>query len=91
MPRDMGLHRSFVSLPLEGTRSMPELKVKVEDMSCGHCVAAIKGKVERVPGVTGMEASLETKVVTVEFEGDVDQGAVITAVQDAGYTPELVD
>ena len=68
---------------------MPELKVKVEDMSCGRCVAAIKGTVEKVPGVMGMEASLETKVVTVRFEGDVDQGAVITAVRDAGYTPEL--
>lgn len=67
---------------------MPELKVKVEDMSCGHCVALIKGTVGKVPGVMGMEASLETKVVTVTFEGDVDQGAVITAVQDAGYTPE---
>lgn len=68
---------------------MPELNVKVEDMSCGHCVAAIKGMVEKVPGVIGMEASLETKVVTVTFEGDVDQGAVITAVQDAGYTLEF--
>ena len=69
---------------------MPELNVKVEDMSCGHCVAAIKGMVEKVPGVMGMEASLETKIVTVTFEGDVDRVAVITAVQDAGYTPELV-
>jgi copper chaperone len=70
---------------------MAATTVKVGDMSCGHCVAAIEGAVKKVAGVTGMEANLETKVVTVTFEGDPDQGAVVSAVQDAGYTPEILD
>jgi copper chaperone len=70
---------------------MAATKVKVEDMSCGHCVAAIQGSVKRIPGVSEVDANLETKIVTVSFEADPDQGAVLSAVRDAGYTPEVID
>lgn len=69
---------------------MAGLTLKVEDMSCGHCVAAIQGALEKVPGFTGMEAELETKSVTVTFQGEADQEAVLAAVREAGYTPEVV-
>jgi copper chaperone CopZ len=65
--------------------------VKVMDMSCGHCVAAIQAAVEKIPGMTGMEANLETKIVTVTFSADSDEGAVMNAVLNAGYTPEALD
>ena len=70
---------------------MAELRLKVEDMSCGHCVAAITGAVEKLPGVTGLEVSLETKVVTVRSETELDQNSIMAAIQAAGYIPKLAD
>ncbi len=55
----------------------------VEGMSCGHCVAAITGEVTKVPGVSGVDVSLEAKTVTVT--GDSDDAAVRAAIDEAGY------
>jgi copper chaperone len=70
---------------------MSKMNLKVEDMSCGHCVAAIQGALESVAGVTGVDASLDTKVVTVTVDSGVQADAVLTAIRGAGYTPELQD
>lgn len=69
---------------------MAEMNFKVEDMSCGHCVAAIKGALEAVPGVSEVETSLESKTVMVKSQDDVSPDAAMTAIRGAGYTPELL-
>lgn len=69
---------------------MTEMNFKVEDMSCGHCVAAIKGALEKVPGVTDVDTSLEKKTVTVKSQEDLSPDAAMTAIRGAGYTPELL-
>ncbi len=70
---------------------MSKMNLKVEDMSCGHCVAAIEGALESVAGVSGVEASLDTKVVTVTVDSGVEANAILAAVRGAGYTPQLQD
>ena len=57
----------------------------VEGMTCGHCVGAVTGEVSKVSGVTGVRVDLEAKTVTVTGDG-VDDAAVATAVDEAGYT-----
>jgi len=69
---------------------MLEIRLKVEDMSCGHCVASITAAVEKVPGFSGIECSLETKVVSVSGDEVLDQAAAMAAIQAAGYTPHPV-
>ena len=64
--------------------------MKVEDMSCGHCVAAIEASLEKVPGVSGVTADLAAKVVRVTAEESVPPEAAAEAVRAAGYTPEIV-
>jgi copper chaperone len=56
----------------------------VDGMTCGHCVAAITGEVTKVPGVTGVDVSLEARTVTVT--GDAGDDAVREAIDEAGYT-----
>jgi copper chaperone CopZ len=56
----------------------------VEGMSCGHCVTAITGEVTKVPGVAGVDVSLDANTVTVT--GDPDDAAVRAAIDEAGYT-----
>ena len=57
----------------------------VEGMSCGHCVQAITGEVGRLAGVSEVAVDLAAKTVTVSGT-DLDDGAVRTAVAEAGYS-----
>jgi len=69
---------------------MKEVRVKVPDMSCGHCVSAIQGAVEGVEGVTEFEASLDLKTVMIRSDMDLDSNEILSLIREAGYTPELI-
>jgi copper ion binding protein len=57
----------------------------VTGMTCAHCVAAVTEEVGAVPGVTGVEVDLATGALTVTSDAPVDDDAVATAVDEAGY------
>jgi copper chaperone CopZ len=54
----------------------------VPDMSCDHCVQAIKGQMASVEGVMDLIVDLDTKTVTVTGGDDT---AVTAAIDDAGF------
>jgi copper chaperone len=56
----------------------------VPDISSGHCRAAITEEVTQVPGVQSVAVDLEAKVVQVSGH-DIDETAVIGAIDEAGY------
>jgi copper chaperone len=56
----------------------------VPAMHCGHCERAVKEELGAVPGVTGVDVDLETKLVTVTGES-LDDGALRAAIEEAGY------
>ena len=56
----------------------------VEGMSCEHCEQSVADALEAVDGVTGVTVDREGELATVE--GDADVSALVTAVDDAGYT-----
>ncbi|WP_336037959.1 heavy-metal-associated domain-containing protein [Halobacterium yunchengense] len=55
----------------------------VRGMSCGGCESTVEDALRGVDGVTGASADRETDTATVE--GDADPGALVAAVEDAGY------
>jgi copper chaperone len=57
--------------------------LKVQGMSCGHCVASITTAVTALPGVTGVDVDLAAGAVRVD--GTPDAAAVTAAIEDAGY------
>jgi copper chaperone len=57
----------------------------VTGMTCGHCVASVTEEVEAVPGVEQVDVALETGALTVTASGPLDDAAVRTAVEEAGY------
>lgn len=63
-------------------------KLKIDGMSCGHCVAAVTKALEAVPGVERATVRLAEGDATVA--GDAPIGALIAAVEEEGYaaTPE---
>ncbi|MFP5321709.1 MAG: heavy-metal-associated domain-containing protein [Acidimicrobiia bacterium] len=62
---------------------MPTATYTVPDISCDHCVAAITGAVSPLEGVESVAVAVDAKTVTVE--GDFDDAAVRSAIDDAGY------
>ncbi|MFC7045243.1 heavy-metal-associated domain-containing protein [Halobacteriaceae archaeon GCM10025711] len=58
--------------------------ITVEGMSCGGCEETVEEALNGVPGVTGASADRETDSATIE--GDADAGALVEAVENAGYT-----
>ena len=63
---------------------MSEQTWTVTGMTCAHCVNAVTEEVSSVPGVTGVQVTLETGSLLVRGE-DVDAEAVRAAVDEAGY------
>ncbi len=62
------------------------LTLAVSGMSCTGCESTVEASVSELPGCTNVEADHENGTVTVE--GDVDDGAVESAIEDSGYTVE---
>lgn len=65
---------------------MENTVLKVEGMSCEHCVKAIKSAVGKLPGVADVQVDLNTKTVTVKH--DATQNAredIIVEIEDQGY------
>lgn len=66
---------------------MKQTELKIEGMSCGHCVATIKDALEALPGVESAQVSLdEGKAVVVHAAGDA---ALIAAVEAEGYRAKV--
>jgi len=53
-------------------------------MSCASCVARVEDAIRAVPGVVSVNVNLATGQARVEL-GSADPGAVVAAVEDAGY------
>ena len=69
---------------------MSETKTySVAGMHCGHCEAAVRRELDRVPGVDGVSVDLERKLVTVAGTR-LDDGALRAAIDEAGYDAEAV-
>ncbi|RAP75849.1 copper ion binding protein [Paenibacillus montanisoli] len=58
--------------------------LKVEGMSCGHCVNSVEGAVNKL-GATG-KVDLKTGSVTIEFdESKVTLDVIKEAIEEQGY------
>jgi copper chaperone len=68
-------------------RTMTYTTLRVPDMSCGHCKAAVEGELNKLSGVEGARADLEKGVVEVGYdESRVAPQQLIEAIEEAGYT-----
>jgi copper chaperone len=66
---------------------MTEKTLKVPEMSCGHCKAAIEGELNRLSGVERSNADVEKGTVEVTFdEGKLSTEQLKAAIEEAGYT-----
>lgn len=61
---------------------------QVTGMTCGHCEMAVREEVGAIPGVEEIEVSAATGKLVITSATPVDEDAVITAVDEAGYQAE---
>ncbi|MGH7507535.1 MAG: heavy-metal-associated domain-containing protein [Longimicrobiales bacterium] len=68
---------------------MKTVTLRVEGMSCGHCLAAVTRALESVEGVRTANVDLGAGRAVVEYdEGATSPGELVGAVMDEGYTAE---
>ena len=62
-------------------------KLSVEGMTCQHCVKRVAKIIEKAPGVSNVQVSLESKeaVFTCD-EAGVNVGEIVQAINDFGFS-----
>jgi len=63
-------------------------KLKIEGMSCGHCVMHVKKALSNVGGVSAVEVDLQSG--EAQIEGSAEGAALIQAVEAEGYSAREV-
>jgi copper chaperone len=64
---------------------MSSSEYTVRGMTCDHCAGAVSDEVTRIAGVTAVEVDVESGRLTVRSDEPVSDGAVVDAVEEAGY------
>jgi copper chaperone len=68
---------------------MPEKNIKVQGMTCDHCVNAVTDELNKISGVTGVNIALNTDAptpVNIVADNDISDADIKSAVEEAGYT-----
>ena len=61
-------------------------EIKVEGMSCQHCVTAITNALKDLKGVDDVRVNLEDKKVNLNYDEALSSPELITkAIEDQGY------
>lgn len=65
---------------------MEKVTLKVEGMSCGHCVNSVEGSVSKLQGVSNVKVHLDNGTVDVEYDAaTVGIDTIKEAIDDQGY------
>ncbi|HJU91116.1 MAG TPA: cation transporter [Gemmatimonadaceae bacterium] len=67
---------------------MASLTLQIDGMSCGHCVAAVKGALARVDGVDVEHVEIGSARVTYDPTRATPEG-ITDAVNDEGYAASV--
>lgn len=66
---------------------MQSIQLKVQGMSCNHCVQTIEKNVGQLDGVSQVQVSLAEGKVTVAFdEAKTSQAQIAEVIDDQGFT-----
>lgn len=63
---------------------MTDTTLKIDGMTCQHCVMSVKKAVDSVSGVSSSDVEVGSAKVTYD-ENTTDREAIVSAVQNAGY------
>ncbi|MFC0850490.1 copper chaperone CopZ [Halalkalibacter oceani] len=62
------------------------IEIKVEGMSCQHCVAAIENSVGKLSGVESVQVDLAKGTASVSYnEATLDRSSIEKEIEEQGY------
>ncbi|MBQ2592500.1 MAG: heavy-metal-associated domain-containing protein [Candidatus Riflebacteria bacterium] len=59
--------------------------IKVDGMHCNHCKMRVEKALKALTGVTSAVVNLEAKTAEIESSAEIDDLAINTAIDDAGF------
>ncbi len=66
------------------------MKIKIEGMTCQHCVMRIQKALEEVPGVLAVQVDLKKGEADIEVQDGVTPQILISAIKSAGYESKIL-
>lgn len=63
-------------------------KIKIQGMTCQHCVMSVTKALAAIPGLKSIEVSLEKGEATFENPAKISKESIRAAVEKAGYKVE---
>lgn len=60
---------------------------QVPNIGCDGCVRTIKNEVSEIPGVQQVDAAVETKTVTVEWNEPATWQKIVDTLKEIDYAP----
>jgi Cu+-exporting ATPase len=81
----------MTALPKFNTSAATPLSAEfgIEGMTCASCVRRVEKAISAVPGVTSAAVNLATERVTISLADPTAAGAVLKAIEAAGYEPRI--
>ncbi len=64
---------------------MKEIELKVQGMTCQHCVRTVQNAVSSIEGVSKVDVSLESGSVKVQSDRDIPVEDLKKAIEEWGY------
>ncbi|UCH74543.1 MAG: heavy-metal-associated domain-containing protein [Rhodospirillales bacterium] len=62
--------------------------LKIEGMTCGHCVARVQKALDTAPGVHEAKVDLESGTAEIHLDAGADPATLIGVVEAAGYAAQ---
>jgi copper chaperone CopZ len=62
-----------------------KVTLKVEGMSCGHCVGRVQKALDATPGVIAAKVDLDSGTAEIRFGDGTSAAALAEIVTEAGY------
>ncbi|WP_218077783.1 heavy-metal-associated domain-containing protein [Lawsonella clevelandensis] len=65
---------------------MATTTIKINGMTCDHCVKRVTKEISTIPGVSTVAVDLAAGTVTFDSENDIPRDALAAAIDEAGFT-----
>ncbi|MBS0159908.1 MAG: heavy-metal-associated domain-containing protein [Nitrospira sp.] len=67
---------------------MEDLLLKIDGMSCGHCVGQVTKALTQLDGVQVRSVKVGEALIAYD-QGEIAPGDIARAIREVGYEPEL--
>ena len=64
---------------------MEKMTFSIPNISCGHCVMAIKNELSDLVGVKTVEGNPEARSIEVEWEAPITEGKIKETLKEINY------